>query len=44
MLRVAISKRLHVSSTRCGHFQTCHGTILSACQLKIIIVLQLLQN
>jgi len=28
MLYVAISERLHVSSTRCDHCRTCHQTIL----------------
>jgi len=30
----AVSKRLHVSPTRCNHCRTCHHTILLACQLK----------
>jgi len=38
MLYVVVSKRLHVSSTRCDHCRTCHQTILLACQLKIITV------
>jgi len=42
MLYVAVSERLHVSPTRCDHSQTCHQTILLACQLKISgVVLQL---
>jgi len=28
MLYVAVSERLHVSSTRCDHCQTCYETIL----------------
>jgi len=28
MLKVAVSKRLHVSCTRCDHCRTCHQTIL----------------
>jgi len=27
MLYVAINKRLHISSTRCDHCQSCHQTI-----------------
>jgi len=38
MLYFAVSERFHVSSTTCDHCQTCHQTILLACQLKIIRV------
>jgi len=41
MLCLAVSKWLHVSSTR---YQTCHQTILLACQLKVIGVLLQLQH
>jgi len=41
---VAVSKQLHVSSTRCNHCRTCHQTILKACQLKIIKVMLQLQR
>jgi len=44
MLYVAVSKRLHVSSTRRKHCWTCHQTILFTCQLKIFGVLLQLQH
>jgi len=42
MLYVAVSERLHLSSTTCDHCRTFQQTILLACQLKFFfgIVLQ----
>jgi len=45
MLYVAIIERLHVSSTRCDHYRSCHQTISFTCQLKIFgVELQLIIN
>jgi len=44
MSYVAVNEQLHVSYWRCDHCQTCHQTILLACQLNIITVVLQLQH
>jgi len=39
MSYVAVSERLHVSSTRCDHCWTCRQTILFACQLLLNMII-----